>query len=110
MPNKEDWAKWDSSPLLAPEEWFAKVPNAWIGVAELDILRDEGLAYAEKLKKAGVHVEVRQYKRAPHPIMAMDGKCTKLYHVDPPILPVMFSMISQGEFADEYRLYMLLKS
>ena len=74
LPNKEDWPRWNSSPLLAPEEWFGKVPNAWIGVAELDILRDEGLAYAEKLRKAGKEVEVKVYQRAPHPIMAMDGE------------------------------------
>lgn len=72
-PNPEDWTKWDNSPIFAPEETFKKAPPAWIGVAELDILRDEGLAYGEKLKKAGVPVETKVYKGAPHPIMAMDG-------------------------------------
>ncbi|KAL4243659.1 AB hydrolase superfamily protein [Abortiporus biennis] len=71
-PNKEDWTKWDNSPIFAPEELFKKSPPAWIGVAELDILRDEGLAYGEKLKNAGVPVEVKVYKGAPHPIMAQD--------------------------------------
>lgn len=73
-PNKEDWTKWDNSPIFAPEESFKKAPPAWIGVAELDILRDEGIAYGGKLKNAGVPVEVKVYKGAPHPIMAMDGK------------------------------------
>lgn len=73
-PNPEDWKKWDSSPIFAPEESFKKVPDAWVGVAELDILRDEGLAYAEKIRKAGHNVEVKIYKGSPHPIMAMDGK------------------------------------
>ena len=72
-PNPEDWTKWDNSPIFAPEETFKKAPPAWIGVAELDILRDEGLAYGEKLKGAGVAVETKVYKGAPHPIMAMDG-------------------------------------
>lgn len=72
-PNEEDWSKWDSSPLLAPEEWFKKCPPAWICVAERDVLRDEGIAYGEKLKKAGVEVEIKVYKGAPHPIMAQDG-------------------------------------
>ena len=72
-PNPEDHTKWDNSPIFAPEELFKKSPPAWIGVAELDILRDEGIAYGEKLKKAGVPVEVKVYKGAPHPIMAMDG-------------------------------------
>ncbi|CAL1695697.1 unnamed protein product [Somion occarium] len=73
MPNEADWPKWDSSPIFAPAELFAKAPAAWIGVAELDILRDEGLAYGEKLKEAGVDVEIKIYKGAPHPIMAQDG-------------------------------------
>jgi acetyl esterase/lipase len=74
LPNSADWSKWDASPLLVPEEWFKRVPKAWIAVCELDVLRDEGLAYANSLRKAGVEVEVKNYQRAPHPIMAMDGR------------------------------------
>ncbi|KAI0651915.1 alpha/beta hydrolase fold-domain-containing protein [Trametes meyenii] len=77
-PNPADWSKWDSSPIFAPEETFKKAPPAWIGVAELDILRDEGIAYGEKLRKAGVPVEIKVYKGAPHPIMAMDEFCSVL--------------------------------
>ncbi|KAJ8495649.1 hypothetical protein ONZ51_g1622 [Trametes cubensis] len=77
-PNKEDWTKWDNSPIFAPEESFKKAPPAWIAVAELDILRDEGIAYGEKLKQAGVSAEVKVYKGAPHPIMAMDGNALEI--------------------------------
>ena len=73
LPNESDWAKWDSSPLLAPNELFGKAPKAWIAVAELDVLRDEGIALGEKLKTAGVEVDYKVYKGSPHPIMAMDG-------------------------------------
>jgi acetyl esterase/lipase len=73
LPNQEDRVKWESSPLFAPRDLVAKTPKAWIGLAELDILRDEGLAYAERLKNAGVEVEVKVYPASPHPIMAMDG-------------------------------------
>ncbi|KDQ63587.1 hypothetical protein JAAARDRAFT_203007 [Jaapia argillacea MUCL 33604] len=73
LPNKEDWAKWDSSPLFAPDDWFKKVPPACILGTELDILRDEGVAYGEKLKEAGVEVDVIIYKGAPHQTMAMDA-------------------------------------
>ena len=72
-PDPADWTKWDNSPIFAPDESFAKAPPAWIAVAELDILRDEGLAYGDKLKKAGVSSDAKVYKGAPHPIMAMDG-------------------------------------
>ena len=74
-PDSADWTKWDNSPIFAPDDYFKKSPPAWIAVAELDILRDEGIAYGEKLKKAGVPAEVKVYKGAPHPIMAMDGRC-----------------------------------
>lgn len=74
LPDQKDWAKWDSSPIFAPKDLFAKAPKAWIGVAELDVLRDEGIAFGEKLKSAGVEVETKIYRAAPHPIMAMDGR------------------------------------
>ena len=48
-PNPEDWKKWDNSPIFAPEESFKGVPDAWVAVAELDILRDEGIAYARAI-------------------------------------------------------------
>jgi len=52
---------------------FHNVPRAWIAVAELDILRDEGIAYGKRLRMAGVPTEIKTYKGAPHPIIAMDG-------------------------------------
>ncbi|KAI0052859.1 hypothetical protein FA95DRAFT_1482627 [Auriscalpium vulgare] len=73
LPNAEDWPKWESSPILAPDELFPKSPKTWVAVTELDVLRDEGIAYGQKLMKAGVEVEIKVYKGAPHPIMAMDG-------------------------------------
>jgi acetyl esterase/lipase len=75
--NSDDCIRWDSSPIFAPEASFSTVPDAWIGVCELDILRDEGIAYSKKMKDAGKKVEVRVYEGSPHPIMAMDGGCLK---------------------------------
>ena len=78
-PNSADWTKWDNSPIFASDESFKKALPAWIGVAELDILRDEGIAYADKLKEAGVPVDLKVYQGAPHPIMAMDGMFLQLF-------------------------------
>ncbi|KAF9059393.1 alpha/beta hydrolase fold-domain-containing protein [Rhodocollybia butyracea] len=72
LPNKEDWTKWDASPAFAPNDLLAKTPNAWIGLAEVDILTTEGLQYGVK------EVETVVYKGGPHPIMAMDGAVVKL--------------------------------
>ncbi|KAH8120164.1 lipase/ esterase [Phellopilus nigrolimitatus] len=73
LPDAEDRKNWDNSPIFAPDESFKNVPDAWIAVGELDILRDEGIAYGEKLEKSGRKAEIKIYKGSPHPIMAMDG-------------------------------------
>ncbi|KAF9229248.1 hypothetical protein BS17DRAFT_798842 [Gyrodon lividus] len=73
VPNEGDMTKWDCSPIFAPDELLAKTPPTWVAVMELDILRDEGLAYAEKLRNVGVSVTHKVYKKAPHQILAMDG-------------------------------------
>ena len=56
LPDPRDWTKWDASPAFAPKELLKKVPKAWIAVAELDILREEGVQYGEKLKELGPYI------------------------------------------------------
>jgi acetyl esterase/lipase len=74
LPHESQRSEWLASPLLAPDELIKGAPKkCWVGVAELDILRDEGLAFASRLEKAGVSAQVVVYEGAPHPIMAMDG-------------------------------------
>ncbi|KAI0734427.1 lipase/ esterase [Fomitopsis betulina] len=73
LPNEKDRTAWESSPIFAPEESFKKLPKAWVAVMELDVLRDEGIAYAKKMQAAGAEAEIKLYEGAPHPILAMDG-------------------------------------
>lgn len=53
-----------ASPLEAPS--FENLPDAYVEVAEYDSLRDEGLAYAQKLKEAGAQVEIFETRGTPH--------------------------------------------
>ncbi|KXJ90230.1 alpha/beta hydrolase fold-domain-containing protein [Microdochium bolleyi] len=55
---------WRHSPLLADS--FEGLPPTLIQLGGLDVLRDEGFAYAEALKSAGVDVEVYCYTGLPH--------------------------------------------
>lgn len=59
LPNPADWKDPEASPIYYPESNFSKLPPAYVAVAELDVLRSEGEAYAEKLQKAGVPVQLK---------------------------------------------------
>lgn len=76
LPDPKTWSHPEASPLLYPAENFSRLPPAFIGVAELDVLRSEGEAYAVKLEKAGVKVQLKTYAGGCHPIMAMDAVLT----------------------------------
>ena len=46
---------------------------ALIITAELDVLRDEGEAYAARLRSEGVEVQYVRMKGVPHPFMQYDA-------------------------------------
>ena len=53
-PNPEDLTNPLAAPMMAPDH--SGLPPAFVAVAEHDPLRDDGIAYAEKLEAAGVPV------------------------------------------------------
>ncbi len=69
------------SPLLAPTH--AGLPPALIVTAEYDPLRDQGEAYGEKLRAAGVPAEVRRYEGMIHAFLGLpvDGARVALQEI-----------------------------
>ena len=60
-----------SSPLLAPS--LSRLPPAIMVVAGCDPLHDEGVAYAERLRSAGVAVDLRVHPDMIHGFFTMVG-------------------------------------
>jgi len=69
------------SPIIAPARLqdFAGLAPVYIEVGELDIFRDENIAYAQRLIKAGISVELHVHAGAPHGYdrIASNAKLTK---------------------------------
>jgi acetyl esterase len=60
---------WRFAPLLADD--VDGVAPAWIGLAECDPVVDEGIAYADKLRAAGVRVDLEIYRGVIHEFVKM---------------------------------------
>ena len=60
---------WRFAPLNAPDH--DGLAPAWIGLAELDPLVDEGVLYADKLRHAGVAVDLEIYRGVTHEFIKM---------------------------------------
>jgi acetyl esterase len=61
-----------ASPLRASDDQLAGLPPAFVIVDEADVLRDEGEAYAARLRAAGVPVTTVRYDGITHDFMMLN--------------------------------------
>jgi acetyl esterase/lipase len=71
-PDLERRAEPFASPLRAGDEQLAGLPPALLIVDEADVLRDEGEAYAARLRAAGVAVTTVRYDGITHDFMMLN--------------------------------------
>ena len=75
LPSGADRAHPDISPLHAKS--FTGLPPACVITAGFDILRDEGIAYVEALRTAGVPVRHAHEPAMPHGFISMSRLCSE---------------------------------
>lgn len=61
-PDQKRAEEWQASPIRAGD--FSGLAPAVVSVAQCDVLRDEGVQYAERLKAAGVDVTLNVYEQS----------------------------------------------
>jgi acetyl esterase len=64
LTSETDWAHPYASPLLAPD--LQGLPPALLMTCDLDALRDDGEAYGQRLREAGVPCTVIRWVGYPH--------------------------------------------
>lgn len=69
IPDTADRDDWRFAPLNAPD--VDGVASAWFGLAECDPLVDEGVLYADKLRAAGVAVDLEIYRGVVYEFIKM---------------------------------------
>ena len=79
--DEADRSDWRFAPLKSAD--VDGVAPAWVGLAECDPLVDEGVMYADKLRAAGVPVELEMYRGVTHGFITMGraiAEARQLHH------------------------------
>lgn len=60
------------SPIKAPKEILGRLPPVYVCVGGVDLVRDEGIVFAEKVREAGGKVRLKVYHGAAHAYTIQD--------------------------------------
>jgi acetyl esterase len=77
LPNRDDWSRPEASPLRMNEADLRLMPEALIVTCGCDPLRDEGEAYAQRLRTCGVCADYRMKSGMIHACLNLFG--SRLY-------------------------------
>ncbi|MET8702993.1 alpha/beta hydrolase [Kitasatospora sp. NPDC004723] len=75
LPDERRRREATAAPLRATLDQLAGLPPALVVTAEADVLRDEGEAYAARLRAAGVPVVATRYQGTVHGFLLLAGSC-----------------------------------
>jgi acetyl esterase len=64
-----DRQDWRFAPMVADD--LEGVAPAWVGLAEIDPMVDDGIAYADRLRASGVPVDLEIYRGVTHEFIKM---------------------------------------
>ncbi|RDI30413.1 acetyl esterase [Rhodococcus sp. AG1013] len=71
VPDEQDRTDPRASPILAAD--LTGLPPAYVAISGFDVLRDEGLEYAERLRAAGVPTTLRVHSGLVHAFVNLTG-------------------------------------
>lgn len=72
-----DAENWDASIDRAPPELIARLPPAFVAIADQDLLAPEGEQFADLMTAAGVPVEKKIYEGCTHALLAYSRRMDK---------------------------------
>jgi acetyl esterase len=93
--SEADISDWRASPLRAPA--LGGLPRAYVITAGFDPLRDEGEAYAIRLREAGVVVTHECFEGMIHGFLLMSGRIAAAHHAVYRIAQQLRPLTHRGE-------------
>lgn len=73
VPDPRERAFWHNSPVFAPGDLLSGMPPTLIQLSDVEVLTDDGVQFAARLRDAGVPVELQTFAGQGHVVAMWDG-------------------------------------